>query len=381
MAIRVLYYAGNRFVFLGCAVQKRWWLTVGFVSMTLLGGCSTGAYLWQASTGHVQVLAASQDIDQVLASPDTNDKLRMQLEYVQRIRTYSIQALSLPDNSSYTAYAELNRPYVVWNVIAAPTNSLDLKTWCFPFTGCISYKGFYREADAVKLGEQLRTEGLDVAVMGVPAYSTLGFTPDPVLSTFINYPVGELARLIFHELAHQVIYIADDTMFNESFATAVEELGVQAWLAQAGNEELRIQYETFDQRRVAFRAMLAKAQADLKTLYANRGDSPDDDVLLAKNQRFEALRQEYELLKKSWGGWSGYDRFMAEDLNNAKLGVSGLYTFHVPAFKALFERCGSRYPVFYEAVEWLGEQPVEQREAILGDLAAGQQVSGFSGCS
>jgi predicted aminopeptidase len=369
------------FVLLGCAVRKIWWLTVGFLAMTLLGACTTGAYLWQATTGHLQVLAASRNINEVVALPDTNDKLRRQLEYVQRIRDYSIRSLSLPDNKSYTAYAELNRPYVVWNVIAAPVDSLNLKTWCFPFTGCISYKGFYREADAIALGNQLRTEGLDVAVLGVPAYSTLGFTPDPVLSTFINYPVGELARLIFHELAHQVIYIADDTMFNESFATAVEELGVQAWLAQPGNEELRIQYETFDRRRVAFRAMLAKAQADLKTLYANRGELPDDDVLLAKNQRFKALRQEYELLKKSWGGWSGYDRFMAEDLNNAKLGVSGLYTFHVPAFKALFERCGSRYPVFYEAVQWLGEQPAEQRESMLGDLAAGRQVSGFSECS
>ena len=369
------------FVLLGCAVRKIWWLTVGFLAMTLLGACTTGAYLWQATTGHLQVLAASRNINEVVALPDTNDKLRRQLEYVQHIRDYSIRSLSLPDNKSYTAYAELNRPYVVWNVIAAPVDSLNLKTWCFPFTGCISYKGFYREADAIALGNQLRTEGLDVAVLGVPAYSTLGFTPDPVLSTFINYPVGELARLIFHELAHQVIYIADDTMFNESFATAVEELGVQAWLAQPGNEELRIQYETFDRRRVAFRAMLAKAQADLKTLYANRGELPDDDVLLAKNQRFEALRQEYELLKKSWGGWSGYDRFMAEDLNNAKLGVSGLYTFHVPAFKALFERCGSRYPVFYEAVQWLGEQPAEQRESMLGDLAAGRQVSGFSECS
>lgn len=362
--------------------MRRWiGLTVGFLAMTLLSACTTGAYLWQATTGHLQVLAASRDISEVVALPDTNDKLRRQLEYVQRIREYSIKSLSLPENKSYTAYAELNRPYVVWNVIAAPVDSLELKTWCFPFTGCISYKGFYREADAIALGNQLRTEGLDVAVMGVPAYSTLGFTPDPVLSTFINYPVGELARLIFHELAHQVIYIPDDTMFNESFATAVEELGVQAWLAQTGNEDLKVQYETFDQRRVAFRAMLAKAQADLKTLYASRGDLSNDDILMAKNQRFDALRQEYELLKKSWGGWSGYDRFMAEDLNNAKLGVSGLYTFYVPAFKELFERCGARYPVFYEAVERLGEKPLEQREAILDNLAAGQPIDGFTGCS
>ena len=356
------------------------WLVLGMVSMTLLGACSTGAYLWQASTGHMQVLAAAQPINEVLASPQTSDKVRRQLEHVQRIRTYSIEKLALPANKSYTAYAELNRPYVVWNVIASPIDSLDLKTWCFPFTGCISYKGFYREADAVALGEQLRTEGWDVAVMGVPAYSTLGFTPDPVLSTFVNYPVGELARLIFHELAHQVIYIADDTMFNESFATAVEELGVQAWLSQAGNEDLKVQYETFDQRRVAFRAMLARAQADLKVLYSNRGDKPEADVLQAKKQRIDALRQEYELLKKSWNGWSGYDRFMSEDLNNAKLGVSGLYTFHVPAFKALFAQCESSFPAFYKAVGILGAKSAAQRETMLSELAAGRAPAGIPGC-
>lgn len=362
-------------------MRKIAWLMVGLVSMTLLGACSTGAYLWQASKGHLQVLAVAQPIDEVLASPQSSDKIRGQLEHVQRIRAYSIERLALPDNKSYTTYADLNRPYVVWNVIASPRDSLDLKTWCFPFTGCISYKGFYNEADAVALGEQLRAEGWDVAVMGVPAYSTLGFTPDPVLSTFINYPVGELARLIFHELAHQVIYIADDTMFNESFATAVEELGVQAWLSQQGNEELKVQYETFDQRRVAFRAMLAKAQADLKVLYSSRGDQSEADVLQAKKQRIDALRDEYALLKKSWNGWSGYDRFMAEDLNNAKLGVSGLYTFHVPAFKALFAQCESSFPAFYEAVETLGAKPVALRETMLSELAAGRRLDAIPGCS
>lgn len=337
----------------------------------LLGACSTGAYLWQATAGHLEVLAASEKIEQVLSSPDTEEKLRAQLLYVQDIRKFSIQALGLPDNRSYTSYADLNRPYVVWNVIASPVDSLNLKTWCFPFTGCISYKGFYDEQSAIELGQQLKAEGLDAAVMGVPAYSTLGFTPDPVLSTFVNYPAGELARLIFHELAHQVVYIADDTMFNESFATAVEELGVSVWLAQPGRADLKLQYESFDQRRVAFRAMLAQAQADLKAIYENNQGLTLSQVLDAKHARLEALRTEYLQLKAGWGGWSGYDRFMFEDLNNAKLGVSGLYTNHVPAFKALFQKCGESFPRFYAAVEALGALEADQRNAALDDLTAG----------
>jgi predicted aminopeptidase len=363
-------------------VQRLMLIVFVFVSAVFLSACSTGAYFWQAGMGHLEVLAASEKIDEVLVSQKTPDKLRTQLEYVQDIRKFSIDVLKLPDNRSYTRYADLGRPYVVWNVIASPVDSLNLKTWCFPFTGCISYKGYYQEQDAIDLGNELRSEGLDVAVLGVPAYSTLGFTPDPVLSTFINYPAGELARLIFHELAHQVVYIADDTMFNESFATAVEELGVAVWLAAPGRTELKIQYEEFDQKRVAFRAMLANAQADLRTIYENDNDVSQAQLLQAKRERFEKLREEYEALKVAWGGWAGYDRFMAEDLNNAKLGVSGLYTNYVSAFKALFTRCESGFSRFYVAVNTLGKLPADERNEILNGLASGNVLqSQWANCS
>lgn len=363
-------------------VKLKHWLSRVLLSVSclMLGACSTGAYLWQASAGHLKILAGAEPISELLNKPDLPEELRTQLEYVQRIRAFSIDTLALPDNRSYRKYAELNRPYVVWNVVGAPVDSLVLENWCFPFTGCISYKGFYAEKDALELAEQLRLRGLDVAVLGVPAYSTLGFTPDPVLSTFIRYPAGELARLIFHELAHQVIYIADDTAFNESFATAVEELGVQAWLGLVGQEELLAQYQTFDSRRTAFRALLAGAQRDLRTLYA-QADLNREQVLDRKQARFEQLRSDYEQLKAQWGGWSGYDRFMNTDLNNAKLAVSGLYTDHVSAFKVLFARCASDFPRFYAAVERLGELDAQRRVAILDALKSRQFIDTDLGCS
>ena len=356
---------------LRCVVHKAVLTVVVILATGLLGACSTGAYFWQATKGHLEVLAASEKIDDVLTTEGVSEKRRAQLMYVQRVRKFSILSLGLPDNRSYTAFAELNRPYVVWNVVASPVDSLDLKTWCFPFVGCISYKGFYREEDAVEQGNQLRAEGLDVAVLGVPAYSTLGLTPDPVLSTFINYPPGELARLIFHELAHQVVYINDDTMFNESFATAVEELGVEVWLNLPGHEDIKREYQVFDQRRVAFRALLAKTQFDLKEIYGDGDLKGAEDPVREKQLRLQKLQVDYGLLKESWSGWSGYDRFMLEDLNNAKLAVSGLYTQHVPAFKVLFTRCGSDFPKFYAAVNTLGQQALERRGQILIELANG----------
>lgn len=362
-------------------IQRSVLICCMLVGAFFLSACSTGAYFWQAGTGHLRVLAAAEDIDEVLLRPDTSDKLRTQLQHVQDIRDFSVKSLGLPENRSYKTYADLNRAYVVWNVVAAQPDSLTLETWCFPLLGCISYKGYYSESDAKALADRLRQQGLDVAVLGVPAYSTLGFTSDPVLNTFVNYPAGELARLIFHELAHQVVYIADDTMFNESFATAVEELGVVAWLDQPGREVLKTQYEVFDSRRNAFRKMLAQARDDLELIYANNDNFEKQQVLELKGKRFQQLLTDYAGLKESWGGWSGYDRFMVEDLNNAKLGVSGLYTQYVPAFKALYLLCDQSFPRFYSATRALGEHAREQREKLLTELQGGEPLSFDFNCS
>lgn len=362
-------------------MNRSWLCLVLVLCVAWLSGCSTGAYLWQATAGHLKVLADAQDIDELIDRPETPEALRTQLRHITQIRAFSVSTLALPDNASYTRYTQLDRPFVVWNVMAAPVDSLDLRTWCFPVTGCISYKGFYQEADAVKLAVSLRREGLDVAVLGVPAYSTLGFTPDPVLSSFVNYPVGELARLVFHELAHQVVYIADDTTFNESFATAVEELGLEQWLSQPGRERLQAQYAEFDGRRRAFRALLSGAQIDLKQIYANEDKVAQNAVLGAKSMRMSQLRADYLALRGEWGGWPGYDRFMSEDLNNAKLAVSGLYNQHVPGFKRLFEWCGRDFPLFYDAVESLGQRSKEERDQVLNTLANAQKRRAVHPCS
>ena len=225
---------------------------IGFclVLTLLLGGCAQIGYYTQAVHGQLSLLDAAKPIDDVLADPGASEQLKSRLAKVKQIRAYAVSELSLPDNRSYTSYADLKRPYVLWNVVATPELSLTPHQWCFPIAGCVDYRGYYHEADAQAFGTELRTEGYDVLVGGVPAYSTLGWFNDPVLSTFfVGYPDAELARMLFHELAHQIVYVKGDSQFNESFATAVEEEGVERWMSVHGDPQQRAAYVAQQQRK------------------------------------------------------------------------------------------------------------------------------------
>lgn len=332
-----------------------------------LSGCADLAYFKQAASGHLSLLWKARLLDDVLADAQTPERLRDQLATVKQIRHYASTELALPDNLSYTRYADTGQPYVVWNVLATQPLSLKLEPFCFPIVGCLSYKGFYREADARAAADQLRQQGLEVAVAGVPAYSTLGWTPDPVVNTFVFYPKGELARLIFHELAHQVLYIADDTAFNESFASAVEELGIERWLESHASDPIRIDYARFDARRRRFQALLHDTRAELQALYEL--DLPQDDKRLQRDRIFGALQSRYQAVRNTeWGGYGGYDRFFEQDVNGPRLAGHGLYRRWVPAFKALFERSGRDFGQFYAAAAALGQLPRSTREQRLAAM-------------
>jgi len=228
------------------SVKKRWWVAVGAVVLLgSLSGCGSVRYLAQSVGGHLSLLNQAKPVSDWLADPATSDPLRERLQLTQRMRDYAVSELKLPDNASYRRYADLHRSAAVWNVVAAPELSLQLKTWCYPVTGCVGYRGYFDQVAADEQGDALRTEGLEVSVYAVPAYSTLGKLPggffsDPLLNTFIRWPEGELARLIFHELAHQVAFAKDDTMFNESFATAVERIGGTRWLVEKSTAAARL---------------------------------------------------------------------------------------------------------------------------------------------
>jgi predicted aminopeptidase len=340
----------------------------------LLGGCETVAdagYLQQSVAGHLDIVWRARPVDDWIADAATDPALRQRLQLARRIRDFAVAELKLPDNRSYRRYAVLDRPAAVWNVVAAPELSLSLKTWCFPVVGCVGYRGYYQRADADALAAELKAQGWEVMVYGVPAYSTLGKTEwlggDPLLSTFIHWPEGELARLLFHELSHQVAYAADDTVFNESFATAVERLGGRRWLDEHASPAARAEYAAFDARRRDFKALTLAVRQDLAAVFAD----PTLDAAgrrAAKAQRLARLQREYAALKAGpWQGFAGYDRWFAQ-ANNAAFGIQAAYDGWVPAFEALFEREGRDFGRFYAAVRRLADLPPDQRAATLAAL-------------
>jgi len=331
-------------------------------------GCSSVGYLGQSVAGHLDVMHRARPVAEVLADPATAEPLRAQLQLAERIRDFASRELALPDNRSYRRYAALDRPAAVWNVVAAPALSLTLKTWCFPMMGCVGYRGYYDRADADALAATLRDQGWEVQVYGVPAYSTLGWTNwlggDPLLSTFIGWREAELARLIFHELAHQVVYVADDTGFNESYATAVEQLGVARWLAGPAGARALADDAAAQARRQQFKALTRAARDDLAAIFA---DASQDDAAKqdAKARRMAQLRADYEQLKRdAWSGYAGYDRWFAE-ANNASLAIQAAYGDLVPAFEQLFEAQGRDFARFHEAVRALAALPKAERLATL----------------
>ncbi len=340
----------------------------------LLSGCSTVGYYWQSVSGHMHMLNAARPVAEVVADPQTPADLKVRLELSQRIRRFASTDLKLPDNASYTRFADLRRSSVVWNVVAAPEFSLTLKTWCFAVVGCVGYRGYFDQADAQRQADVLKAEGLEVSVYGVPAYSTLGkldwLGGDPLLNTFIRYPEGELARLIFHELAHQVVYALDDTMFNESFATAVERLGGARWLAAHASPAAKADYAAFDQRRQQFRALTLGARRDLERIYALNDAAANDLRAQAatKSIAMARFKNGYEDLKKSWGGTpqstAGFDAWVAR-ANNASFGAQAAYDELVPGFEALFDAQGRDWQRFYDAVRQLAQLPKAQRHAAL----------------
>lgn len=352
------------------------------VGLMSLGGCAGLGYYWQSVSGHMQMINAARPVQDWLADPGTPETLRQRLALSQRIRSFAVTELKLPDNASYRSYADLHRSAVVWNVVAAPEFSLTPKTSCFPVAGCVHYRGYFSEADARREAEKLTTQGLEVSIYGVPAYSTLGWMNwaggDPLLSTFIRYPEGELARIIFHELAHQVTYASGDTTFNESFASTVERLGSRRWLTQHANEAARRDYAALERRRHDFRALAFATRRQLADIY-NEKEAVAQDVRLdtatksiAKAKVMQNFRDNYAALKMSWGGFAGYDPWVA-GANNASFAVQAAYDEMVPAFEALFERHGGNWRRFYDSVKQLARLPKEERIKALETGSADHQ--------
>jgi predicted aminopeptidase len=348
-------------------VRKRIWLVLAATGIAgLLASCSSINYYAQAAQGQLSLISDARPIEDWLSDGNTDAKLRLRLATARQIRAFAVAELDLPDNNSYKNYASLSRPFVLWNVVATPELSMKPLQWCFPVAGCVNYRGYYSKEAAQEYARTLREEGNDVQIGGVPAYSTLGWFNDPLISTFIHYPDAELARLIFHELSHQVVYVQGDSQFNESFASAVEEAGVERWLAGFGNEAMRANYLKFSARKQDFLKLLLTYRKALERNYAS--PASDTEKRVVKARLFQQLKDEYLVLKSSWGGFAGYDRFFAEPLSNAHLASVATYNDFVPAFRALLAREKS-FTRFYAAAKKLAALDKAERHRRLKALA------------
>ncbi|BAP77390.1 aminopeptidase [Pseudomonas sp. MT-1] len=340
--------------------RKRRW--VPLLMAVGLSGCSS--YYGQLAVGQLELLRQREPIAAIIDNPQSDPQLRQRLTLALQARGFASRALALPDNRSYRVYAELQRPYVMWNLFVAEEFSVAQQTQCFPIAGCVGYRGYYQQGRARGAAALLQTEGYDTLVAGVPAYSTLGWFDDPLLSSMLRWDDDRLAGLIFHELAHQRLYVTDDTAFNESYASFVEREGLRQWRASRGlppsSDALRDQYADLSRLALATRERLA-------ALYASGLSEPE--MRSAKAAEFMRMRQAYRRLRDGpWNGDDRFDRWMAQPLNNASLVPFGLYDQWVSAFAALFEQVGGDWPRFHAQVAALGRLPADERKRQLEAL-------------
>ncbi|PIE43851.1 MAG: aminopeptidase [Gammaproteobacteria bacterium] len=332
-----------------------------------LVACSEMAYYQQAAVGQLSLLAKREPIEELLSRESTSAKLRAKLELILAARKFAVTELSLPTGNAYLDYVDIKQRYVIWNVTAAKRFSLEGETWCYPFVGCQTYRGYFAQSEAQQFAQKLSDRGLDVYVSGVTAYSTLGWFDDPVLNTFITRSDPNLAALVFHELAHRVVYIDGDTAFNESFATAVELAGLKRWLEKHDQADQLAKIRRRKHYHQRFTQLVLATNTELKKLYKTPLDS--ETMLNRKRAIIEQLRRKYAAMSKSWS-FRGYDRWFASEINNAKLITVANYQDYVPAFARLLQQCNHDFPRFYKAVERLGALPVKQRRQQLKSLAS-----------
>jgi predicted aminopeptidase len=338
------------------------------VAAAALSGCASVGYLTQAAHGEWRLLHERQPIARVIANPDTPPTLRARLQLVERARQFAVTQLALPDNRSYRSYTDLRRPFVVWNVVAAPEFSVQPLRWCFPISGCVDYRGYFHERSARVFAARLAARGDDVRVGGVTAYSTLGHFADPVLSTMLRYDNLDLVGTLFHELAHQLYYVPGDSEFDESFAMTVEAEGLSRWLAMLGRSGELKNYSAEQRLQDAVDQLFAQARAQLKQLYAmplplTQKRARKRAILQATGQRVLSLEHRSHLS-------SGYDEWIASGLNNADLASAGTYSDCVPGFERLLRQNHDQLPLFYAAVRRIGRDP-SARHALCARPPAG----------
>ncbi len=364
MKLAVMIYLEKYLVSFVLVNKQR--ILVCVLSLGMLSGCSSLDYYLQAIDGHLDVTSREKPIETLLQDDNQDEKLKAQLEVAVQAREFASSQLKLPDNDSYKSYADLERPYVVWSVVATPEFSIQPKQWCFLIVGCLSYRGYFDEQEAKQKANELKTQGFDVSVNGTTAYSTLGYFDDPLLNTMLRRGEASMIGLMFHELAHQLVHVDGDTAFNEAFATIMEQEGLRRWfLAKNETSEFAAYMQREQHRREVFK-LLAEVRAELDTMYRQR--MSDDEKRKQKHTLFAELRRRYFIWQET-SGYHGFDSWMKKDLNNSHLALVATYHDLVPNFQGLLLSVNGDLERFYQRVQEIGEQEPGKRLAIMTSYA------------
>lgn len=365
----------NYLIRLLIAHRRKWLVSSALISLiALAAGCQAIGYYKQAISGQMEMLSHQHPLAKLIADPETPPQLKEKFQLVLALRKFAETKLSLPADGHYLSYVDLHRSNAVWNVYAAPEFSLEPKSWWFPIVGRVTYRGYFSEAAAQTYAAKLRKQGFDIFVGGVDAYSTLGWFKDPVLNTFIDDSERRLAALIFHELAHQRLFISGDTEFNEAFATAVAEEGVRRWLIEKNDRAALEKYRTDLRRKKQFVVLIQDARAQLNAIYEdadlkNRGGDFDVAAMREKkNSVLKRLRENYWKLKQEWGGYSAYDDWFDESLNNAHLNTVATYYDLVPVFHQFIRDGDGKLSQFFAEVKKFSNMSKEKRRRALSRI-------------
>lgn len=345
---------------------RRLALAALLAALLLVHGCGTIGYYSQSINGHFSLLGDSRPISELLRDETLDPELRQRLELILAIRRFATDSLGLPHNDSYRSYASIERKAVVWSVVATPEFSMSPKQWCYPVIGCASYRGYFDRQHAQGYADSLTGDGLDTTVEPVAAYSTLGWFDDPLPSTVIDWPESQLAGLIFHELAHQQLYVADDSAFNEAFASTVEQVGVERWFRSRQDTAGLQQWQQRQLRRDEFYHILLETRGRLKQLYGRQLSAAE--MRTGKAAEFERLRSDYQRLKQQWDGYAGFDHWFRRELNNARLASVATYARQVPTFLQLLRESDGDLARFYRACEQIAKLPKAERTSRMEQL-------------
>lgn len=333
--------------------------------LPLLFGCADFNYYMQASRGHMEIVSKRENISRLIESGKLSEREISKLKLVEEVTHYASGQLGFPDNGSYKHYVALERPYVVWNVFAAQPFSFDSKNWCYPIVGCVTYRGYFDQSSAEQYAQTLSRQGYDVYVGGVAAYSTLGWFNDPVLSTFLRRQDYQLVALLFHELAHEILYIKGDTTFNESFATALEEIALAHWLESKNKAEIFSRYKEYKTRKEKFIQFVLSWKNKIELAYQEVGEGGHNTEI--KEKIYQAMRDDYARFRKEID-YSGYDRWFNDDLNNAKLNTVATYESLVPKFMLIYYNVGESVEDFIKESKRIGKLSSEQRMLYFSKL-------------